>query len=63
VAGAVPASPDLAVSTDDADLVASVGFAMVAQRMPIELKPRTRAFLISIIGSIVPASLGPRREA
>ena len=47
----------------DADLIASVGSAMVAQRMLIERKPVTRAFLLSIIDSIVLPALGLRADA
>lgn len=44
----------------DVDLISTVGSAMVAQRMLVERKPVTRAFLLSIIDGIVLPALGLR---
>ncbi|WP_022878318.1 TetR/AcrR family transcriptional regulator [Microbacterium sp. B19] len=44
----------------DVDLISSVGSAMVAQRLLVERKPVTRAFLLSIIDGIVLPALGLR---
>ena len=47
------------VSADvDIDLIASVGSAMVAQRLLVERKPVTRGFLVSIVDAIVLPALG-----
>jgi AcrR family transcriptional regulator len=42
----------------NADLIASVGSAMVAHRVLLERKPVTRAFLLSIIDDVVLPALG-----
>ena len=44
----------------DVDLISSVGSAMVAQRLLVERKPVTRAFLLSIIDLIVLPAVGLR---
>lgn len=44
----------------DVDLISSVSSAMVAQRLLVERKPVTRAFLLSIIDRIVLPALGLR---
>lgn len=49
--GEIPENPDI-------ELIASVGSAMVAQRVLLERKPITRDFLLSIIDGIVLPALG-----
>lgn len=46
----------------DLDLIASIGTAMVANRVLMERKPVTREFLLSIIDGIVLPALGLRSE-